>query len=263
MKRLPVFVITAAIAMTGAAAIPTQAAVKAIVIGGNAKTCGSPWKQQWGAGGSGCSRPACPTPGSCNLPNIGVVPDQSLPGQGGGSCNLPDIGVVPDQSQPGQGGGNLPDIGVVPDQSLPGQGGEGLPDIGVPDQPQQDDSSFTAQVAALVNEERAKAGLSPLTVNSGAASAALIRAREIETSFSHTRPDGSSFSTALTQSGVSFRSSGENIAYGQRTPEEVMKGWMNSPGHRANIMNQDFTAIGVGYYQSNTGTGYWTQLFIR
>lgn len=223
MKRLPVFVMTAAIAMTGAAAIPTQAAVKAIVIGGNAKTCGSPWNWQWGTGGSGCNRPACSTQGSCNLPDIGVIPDQSLPGQGGGS----------------------------------------LPDIGVPDQPQQDDSSFTAQVAALVNEERAKAGLSPLTVNSGAASAALIRAREIETSFSHTRPDGSSFSTALTQSGVSFRSSGENIAYGQRTPEEVMKGWMNSPGHRANIMNQDFTAIGVGYYQSNTGTGYWTQLFIR
>ena len=114
-----------------------------------------------------------------------------------------------------------------------------------------------------MNEERAKAGLSPLSVNSKAANAAQTRAREIEKSFSHTRPDGSSFNTALTEAGVSFRGAGENIAYGQNSPEKVMEGWMNSSGHRANILNRDFTSIGVGHYQDASGTDYWTQLFIK
>ena len=91
--------------------------------------------------------------------------------------------------------------------------------------------------------------------------AALVRAKETEQSFSHTRPNGSSFSTALKEQGVSYRSSGENIAWGQKTPEDVMKAWMNSEGHRANILNARFTKIGVGYYQNARGTNYWTQLF--
>ena len=86
-----------------------------------------------------------------------------------------------------------------------------------------------------MNEERARNGLSPLTVHTGAEKAAAVRAREIQTSFSHTRPNGSSFSTALTEAGASFAVSGENIAYGQRTPAQVMEAWMNSAGHRANI----------------------------
>ena len=114
----------------------------------------------------------------------------------------------------------------------------------------------------MVNEERAKAGLAPLTVHTGATAAAQVRARETEQSFSHTRPNGSSFSTALTEQGVSYRSAGENIAWGQRTPQQVMEGWMNSSGHRANILNERFTSIGVGYYQSASGVNYWTQLFI-
>ena len=113
----------------------------------------------------------------------------------------------------------------------------------------------------LVNQERAKAGLAPLTANSAAAAAAVTRAKETEISFSHTRPDGSGFQTALTEHGVAFRSAGENIAWGQRTPEQVMQGWMNSSGHRANILNAGFTSIGVGYYRSASGTGYWVQLF--
>lgn len=64
-----------------------------------------------------------------------------------------------------------------------------------------------------------------------------MRAKETEQSFSHTRPNGSNFSTALKEQGVSYRGSGENIAWGQKTPEDVMKAWMNSEGHRANILN--------------------------
>lgn len=122
------------------------------------------------------------------------------------------------------------------------------------------DNSFAAQVIALVNQERAKEGLSALTYDESIAKAALVRAKETETSFSHTRPNGSSFSTALTEAGVTYRGAGENIAYGQQTPEEVMNAWMNSAGHRANIMNKNFTKIGVGFYENN-GVKYWDQLF--
>lgn len=122
--------------------------------------------------------------------------------------------------------------------------------------------SYVDRVVELVNQERAKGGLKPLTVNRSAEAAALVRAKETEKSFSHTRPNGSSFSTALTEQGVSYRTAGENIAWGQRSPEQVMQGWMNSAGHRANIMNPKFTSIGVGYYRSASGTNYWTQLFI-
>ena len=114
----------------------------------------------------------------------------------------------------------------------------------------------------LVNQERAKAGLAPLSVSRPAASAALVRSKEIEGTFSHTRPNGSSFSTALTEQGMNYRSAGENIAWGQKTPEQVMNAWMNSAGHRANILNAKFTAIGVGCYRNAAGVYYWTQLFI-
>ena len=88
-----------------------------------------------------------------------------------------------------------------------------------------------------------------------------MRAKETEVSFSHTRPNGSSFSSALKEQGVSYQGAGENIAWGQKSPEAVMQGWMNSDGHRANILNEKFTKIGVGYYQNSQGTNYWTQLF--
>lgn len=138
------------------------------------------------------------------------------------------------------------------------------PSSSKPQTPETDNGSlsYAQQVVKLVNQERAKEGLSPLSIDQPSAAAALVRAKEIENSFSHTRPNGSSFSTALTEQGARYRRSGENIAWGQKTPEQVMQGWMNSPGHRANIMNPNFTSIGVGYYRSTSGTNYWTQLFI-
>lgn len=126
---------------------------------------------------------------------------------------------------------------------------------------QTSNSSFVQQVIDLVNSERAKAGLTSVTTNTGQASAASLRAQEIISDFSHTRPNGSSFSTALDESGVSYRGAGENIAYGQTTPQQVMNGWMNSSGHKANILNANYRIIGVGYCQNASGTAYWTQLF--
>lgn len=122
-------------------------------------------------------------------------------------------------------------------------------------------SSYPEQVVNLVNEERKKQGLNALVLDKSIEAAAQIRATEIEKSFSHTRPNGSTFSTVLTENGISFRGSGENIAWGQSTPEVVMNGWMNSSGHRANILNSKFKKIGVGYYVGNNGRKYWTQIF--
>ena len=147
-----------------------------------------------------------------------------------------------------------------PDNNRP----EETPDNGAGQTPDQDNGTsqgdFASQVVALVNAERAKQGLSALKVDTKVQQAALVRAQESAQSFSHTRPNGSSFSTALTEAGVSFRRSGENIAYGQSTPQQVMNAWMNSSGHRANILNENFTTIGVGYTVIN-GTAYWAQLF--
>ncbi|WP_394918422.1 CAP domain-containing protein [uncultured Robinsoniella sp.] len=135
------------------------------------------------------------------------------------------------------------------------------PETNAPETDGSQDVSAAKKVADLVNQERAKAGLAPLEVKVNLQTAAQVRAKEIEKSFSHTRPNGSSFSTVLAENGVDYRGSGENIAWGQRSPEEVMKGWMNSEGHRANILNKNFKYIGVGYHVNSNGTGYWTQLF--
>lgn len=121
--------------------------------------------------------------------------------------------------------------------------------------------SYMEQVVSLVNKERAKGGLAPLTMDIKISAAAQVRAKECEQSFSHTRPDGRNFATALKEQEVSYRRAGENIAWGQRSPEEVVNAWMSSKGHRANIMNANFTKIGVGYYQNARGTNYWCQLF--
>lgn len=121
-------------------------------------------------------------------------------------------------------------------------------------------SSFAAQVVSLVNAERAKNGLSALKVDNRVTAAAQTRAGELKRSFSHSRPDGRSCFTALTEAGASYRGAGENIAYGQTSPQAVMNAWMNSSGHRANILSNKYTTIGVGYTMVG-GVPYWTQMF--
>jgi len=117
-------------------------------------------------------------------------------------------------------------------------------------------TSYAAEVISQVNAERAKYGLSPLTVDANLTSAARIRAAEIVERFSHTRPDGSSWST------VSEYAMGENIAMGHNSPDRVMAAWMTSDGHRANILRGSFGSIGVCALKVN-GVIYWVQLFGR
>lgn len=211
----------------------------------------------------------CPT---ITLPDCNQPEDIEQPG----NTERPD---VPEENQP--------DVDVS-EPEVPGadNSGEDTPDVETPEdnipefsqpggeesQPEEDNQqpeqgnvelSLAKQVAQLVNGERAKAGLPALEYDTEIASAAMVRANEITASFSHTRPDGRKFSTVLTDNGIRFTGAGENIAWGQKSPEQVMEAWMNSDGHRANILDANFNKIGVGHYQDASGRNYWVQLFVR
>ena len=122
---------------------------------------------------------------------------------------------------------------------------------------------FQLEVLQLVNQARADAGLAPLTADPALTAAAQTRAEELTALYSHTRPDGRSCFTALTEAGVAYWAAGENIAAGYPTPAEVVAGWMASDGHRANILSEDFTQMGLGYAPAEDGYGhYWAQLFV-
>ena len=125
-------------------------------------------------------------------------------------------------------------------------------------------NSFETEVVRLVNIERRKRGISPLSISSKLSAAAAIRANELTQKFSPTRLDGSSYSTAVENTGYMYSYVGENIAAGQKSPQAVMDTWMNSNGHRANILNPNYTEIGVGVDYANNIYGiHWVQLFGR
>jgi uncharacterized YkwD family protein len=120
-------------------------------------------------------------------------------------------------------------------------------------------SAFATQVFNLVNQERSKAGLNTLTINSPLSAMALVKAKDMYNNnyFDHNSPSYGSPFDMMKSFGIQFTYAGENIAKGQRSPQEVMTAWMNSPGHRQNILNSHFTKIGVAYYN-----GEWVQEFI-
>ncbi|WP_246066924.1 CAP domain-containing protein [Paenibacillus koleovorans] len=120
-------------------------------------------------------------------------------------------------------------------------------------------AQFAQEVLNIVNSERAKAGLGALTMNGALSNMAMDKAKDMYHNqyFDHISPTYGSPFDMMNRYGISFNSGGENIARGQRSPSEVMTQWMNSPGHRANILNGNFTQIGVAYYN-----GDWVQEFI-
>ena len=121
--------------------------------------------------------------------------------------------------------------------------------------------SFEQEVIRLVNEIRVENGLRELTYDWELARVARYKSQDMKDNkyFSHTSPVYGSPFQMMKSFGISYRSAGENIAKGYATPEAVVEGWMNSPGHRANILNSSFTHIGVGYVADGR---YWTQMFI-
>jgi uncharacterized YkwD family protein len=129
----------------------------------------------------------------------------------------------------------------------------------------QDTRAFEREVIRLVNVERAKVGLKPLSENVKLSKVARIKSQDMinKKYFSHYSPTYGSPFDMMKKFGIRFRAAGENIAMGQKTPKEVMNAWMNSAGHRRNILNPNFTQIGVGVAKDSKGRLYWTQMFIR
>ena len=243
MKKVTVCAMIAAMTVTGAAALPVQAATNA----GNSANCnGKGYYVFTGGKVSDLENIKSRLDELCGQLN-GNTTTITFPG-----CNLPEN--KPETTPPSE-DTNTPES--KPETTPPSE------DANTPENKPEADKelTFAEQVVELVNQERTKAGLNAVTLDQNIASVALVRAKEIETSFSHTRPNGSKFSTALTEQGVTFKGAGENIAWGQKSPEVVMQAWMNSEGHRANILNKNFTKIGVGYYQYAAGRNFWTQLF--
>ncbi|CAH0347324.1 CAP domain-containing protein [Bacillus sp. CECT 9360] len=122
-------------------------------------------------------------------------------------------------------------------------------------------SQFEKQVVDLTNAERAKQGLKALQIDNELSKVAGIKSQDMKDKnyFSHNSPTYGSPFDMMKKFGISYRYAGENIAQGQKSPQEVVQAWMNSQGHRENIMNRNFTHIGVGHVASGN---YWTQMFI-
>jgi uncharacterized YkwD family protein len=122
-------------------------------------------------------------------------------------------------------------------------------------------SAFEQQVVELTNQEREKAGLSPLKADVELSKVARAKSQDMADNgyFDHNSPTYGSPFDMMKSFGISYQTAGENIAQGQKTPEEVVQAWMNSQGHRENILNPDYTNIGVGYVENGN---YWTQQFI-
>lgn len=128
-----------------------------------------------------------------------------------------------------------------------------------------DVKALESEVIRLVNIERQKAGLPPLSANWELCRVSRYKSQDMISKqyFSHTSPTFGSPFQMIENFGIKFSSAGENIAYGQKTPAEVMTSWMNSSGHRSNILSSSYTQIGVGLAKNSNGVCYWTQQFIR
>jgi uncharacterized YkwD family protein/spore coat assembly protein SafA len=127
--------------------------------------------------------------------------------------------------------------------------------------PTKEQASIEQEVTKLVNVERTKVGLPALKSDWELARVAEYKSQDMRDKnyFSHTSPTYGSPFTMMKNFGITYKSAGENIAKGQRTAAEVVQAWMNSEGHRTNILSKNFTHIGVGYVEGN----YWTQMFIQ
>jgi uncharacterized protein YkwD len=129
------------------------------------------------------------------------------------------------------------------------------------------EQDLAQQVLTLVNQERATAGVGPLTMHTGCSQVAYNHSADMDLRdfFDHVNPDGLNPFQRMQAAGIGYSAAGENIAAGYQTAAAVMNGWMNSPGHRANILNANFTEIGIGVRQGSTGQygTYWTQVFRR
>ena len=180
---------------------------------------------------------------TCNTPDCPDFTDTPDTDTNDNSCDTPDCAPAPDNNT------SKPDA--------PAQDST----VSKPDTITDSVSEYEKKVAELVNVERSKYGLSALTLNTKLSALARTKSQDMSDKhyFSHTSPTYGSAFDMMKSSGIKYNTAGENIAYGYRTPEAVVNAWMNSPGHRANILNASYKEIGVGYVADGN---YWTQMFI-
>lgn len=159
----------------------------------------------------------------------------------------------------------------IPDVNEPEQPDVNTPSSGTPEKPEQPDnnndqvtggsvSELERQVVTLVNRERAAYGLPALTLSVQLSDGARIKSQDMRDNnyFDHNSPTYGSPFDMMKSLGITYSAAGENIAMGYSTVESVVNAWMNSTGHRANILSENYTNIGVGYVD-----GYWTQWFTK
>lgn len=147
------------------------------------------------------------------------------------------------------------------------QAGEEMPEIWDDLIPQgafaePDEAAFKEEMLRLVNAERAKYGLAPVALHSGLTGAAQLRSQELVQQFSHTRPNGQKSFSAAKEAGVNYFWIGENIASGYATPQAVLEAWLNSDGHRKNILAPEANSLGIGYTKAEDGSGYYWAQFL-
>ena len=123
--------------------------------------------------------------------------------------------------------------------------------------------AYVQEVLTLTNARREAAGLNSLSAAPVLTEMAMLRARELEESYSHTRPSGENCKTVFGEFETDLRFWGENAAKGNRTPEAVVEAWMGSQGHRENLLREDAGYLGVGVWQDEDGILYWVQLFAK
>ena len=182
---------------------------------------------------NGSNDSTCNTPGCETAPGTGA--DDS-------TCDTPDCAA------PGSSDNTADNAPSAPDVSKPGTSTDSV-------------SAYEKKVVELVNAQRARYGLSALTLNTELSAIARAKSQDMRDKnyFSHTSPTYGSPFDMMKSFGIRYNTAGENIAYGYKTPEAVVNGWMNSAGHRANILNASYKEIGVGYVADGN---YWTQMFI-
>ena len=123
--------------------------------------------------------------------------------------------------------------------------------------------NYANELFALVNEERAKAGLAPYILDDAVVAAADTRVLELEDIFSHKRSGEKHFSTILNESGISFTAASETIAAGQTTPAAALSAWFESSRHRGHILSTKYTRIAIAHDRNENGTDYWVMLFLN
>lgn len=136
-------------------------------------------------------------------------------------------------------------------------------DDSVQDSIPEENKTYELRVLELVNEERVSRGLTPLTLSDELSSVAQAHSADMakRNYFSHNSPEGLTPFDRIKNAGISYKSAGENIAAGQKTPEDVVESWMNSDGHRKNILNSSYREMGIGIAYGGSYGIYWTQLF--